>query len=129
MTAAGTFLRRGGLLAGLALLLALTPAPAETRQQQLDREAEARLKKDVTYLASYECEGRGPTTEGINQAADYVAARFRQVGLRPGGTDGYFQPFRVAGAEGALTLAGPLGQSVRLGQGQHFNPLGYDQDG
>src|SRR5436190_20282121 len=45
-------------------------------------EAEARLRQDVTYLASDALEGRGVGTEGLNKAADYVAAQFKQMGLR-----------------------------------------------
>ena len=52
------------------------------------------MKSDVTYLASDELEGRGPTTKGINKAADYIADEFKKAGLKPGGVDGtYFQPF------------------------------------
>ena len=60
---------------------------------------EARLKRDVTYLASDELEGRGVTTQGINLAADYIAAEFKKAGLKPAGKDGsYFQHFTMAGA-------------------------------
>src|SRR5262245_52651867 len=126
MILAGTFLRRGGFLA--LALLAAQAALAQTRDQA-NRAVEARLKKDVTFLASPEYEGRGPTTAGLDRAADYIAEQFRKIGLRPGGKSGYFQPFRVAAAEGSLTLTGPLGQTIQLKQGLQFNPLGYDQNG
>jgi hypothetical protein len=124
---------RKGLLGVLALALlpallwsAAAPVPPEPDPP---RAVEARLKRDVTFLASDRCEGRGPTTEGINLAADYVADQFRQAGLRPGNGNSYFQPFHIAGAEGHLALTGPLGQRIDLRQRIHFNPLGYDQAG
>src|SRR6516225_1729650 len=76
--------------------------------------SEARLKRDITYLASDELEGRGVTTRGINLAADYIAAEFKKAGLKPGGADGsYFQPFTMAGSvlvePPTLQLRGPAG--------------------
>jgi hypothetical protein len=120
--------RRGWLgVLVLVLLPALLWGAARTPQQQ--KEAEARLKRDVTFLASPLCEGRGPTTQGINRAAAYIAAEFQKAGLKPGNVADYFQPFRIAGATGSLTLTGPQGQVVRLEQPRHFIPLGHDQEG
>src|SRR5438309_10427989 len=75
----------------LAFFAALAPA--------LDRDsAVARLRADVTFLASDACEGRGPGTAGIDKAADYVAAAFRAAGLKGAMRDGsYFQPFVIKG--------------------------------
>ena len=61
------------LLAGLSLALLFAPvsnpssarekAPApDVNKNLFDKQAEERLRKDVTFLASDECEGRGPTT-------------------------------------------------------------------
>jgi hypothetical protein len=96
--------------------------------------SEARLKKDITYLASDELEGRGVTTRGINLAADYIAAEFKKAGLKPGGKDGsYFQPFTMPGAvllkPATLRLAGPGGKEVELKSGEHFQPLGVSTSG
>ena len=78
-----------------------------------------RMKKDLFFLASDECEGRGIDTKGINRAADYIVGELKQAGLRPGGKDGsWFQPFSVNQGDGAvkgvntLTLRGP-GQDHR----------------
>ena len=75
-------------------LLLLAPLRAETKPAEAAREAEseARLKKDITYLASDECEGRGPTTKGLDRAADYIANEFKKAGLKPGGVDGTYSP-------------------------------------
>ena len=53
------------------------------------------MKADLFHLAGEECEGRGLKTAGINKAAAYIAAEFKRLGLKPGGSDGYYQPFRV----------------------------------
>lgn len=57
-------------------------------------------KKDIYFLASDNCEGRGPLTKGLDLAADYIAAQFKSSGLKPLSSDGtYFQPFKISGAK------------------------------
>src|SRR5260370_19117373 len=91
---------------------------------------EARMRKDITFLASDECEGRGVTTKGINLAADYIANEVKQAGLKPAGTEGsYFQPFTMRGASklgspNTLVLRGPQGQQIELEQDEDFQVLG-----
>jgi hypothetical protein len=51
-----------------------------------------RMMKTVEYLASNELAGRGPGTDGINKAADFIEEHFKNAGLLPGGDEGsYFQ--------------------------------------
>jgi hypothetical protein len=114
------------VLAGARGLLAETPSRGT--------DSEARLRRDVTFLASDECEGRGVTTEGIRKAADYIAGEFRKAGLKPGGVDGtYFQPFTIPGAvqEGPATFSvrGPKGQVISYKQGVDFYPMGLGHAG
>ena len=54
---------------------------------------ENKIKEDVTFLADDKLEGRGTGTEGERIAADYIAKRFKSLGLEGKGTDGYFQDF------------------------------------
>src|SRR3974390_3046018 len=107
-------LTRWSLLA-LVLPVALATCRAlvaETRSRGV--ESEARLRRDVTVLASDAFEGRGGTTEGIRKAADYIASEFKKAGLKPAGTDGtYFQPFTIPGA----TLEKPATFSIRSPKG------------
>ncbi|HMF75598.1 MAG TPA: M20/M25/M40 family metallo-hydrolase [Bryobacteraceae bacterium] len=76
----------------------------------------------VQYLADDRLEGRLTGTEGYRKAAEYVADRFKQYGLQPAGTQGYFQPVkfdvqRVIAAESKLALkAGAADTSVQLGR-------------
>ena len=98
---------------------------------------EARMLEDIKYLAGEECEGRGVTTKGINLAADYIAAKFKEAGLKPANGTAYFQPFElnsgsklVGGAEtNRLVLKGPQGQAIELELGKHFNVLGFGGSG
>jgi hypothetical protein len=102
-----------------------------------DNEAsEARLRRDITFLASDECEGRGPGTKGIDKAADYIANEFKKAGLKPGGPRGsYFQPFTISAGKsvlkdkGKLVLRGPLGQQIELTPGKDFTITGASGSG
>lgn len=119
-------------LAVLVCLFSLTVlgAPAEERSA-----VEARLRHDVTFLASAECEGRGIHTKGIDRAADFIAGEFVKAGLKPAATTpGYFQPFTVAGrakpgGPHRLSLRGPLGQEIELKMDAHFRPVGLSGKG
>ncbi|MEZ5058514.1 MAG: M20/M25/M40 family metallo-hydrolase [Saprospiraceae bacterium] len=52
------------------------------------------VKVDVVYLSSNLLEGRSTGTPGEQMAAEYIAKRFKDLGLKPMGTDGkYFQYF------------------------------------
>src|SRR2546425_967033 len=64
----------------------------------------AELKSDgrrwwsyVQFLADDKLEGRNTGSEGYRKASQYVAGEFERAGLKPAGTEGYFQPvkFRV----------------------------------
>src|ERR1051326_972408 len=89
-----------------------------------------RLRKDLQFLTSDECEGRGAQTQGLAKAADYIAAEFKRVGLKPAGTEGYFQPFTMRagratpGSKNSLVLKGPLGQEIDLAYDKQFRPIG-----
>src|SRR4051794_37464100 len=105
---------------------------AEDNRRVLD--SEARLKRDVFFLAFDECEGRGPTTEGLKKAGDYIAAEFKKAGLKPGMPDGtWFQPFTINAsileAPAVLTFKGPDGKTVTLKQGVDFHPMGMSASG
>lgn len=54
-----------------------------------------RLKKDVEFLASDKLKGRGTGTPELERAADYIAQRFRKIGLQPASARGYFQSLPV----------------------------------
>jgi hypothetical protein len=116
----------------LVILLFLAGSPAQAAEKNA---CEERMRKDIFFLASDECEGRGVDTKGINLAADYIANEFKKAGLKPGGPDGsWFQPFPIRGSArlgtpNALALNGPLGQEIELKLDEHFAPLGLSSSG
>ncbi|TMQ32262.1 MAG: M28 family peptidase [Planctomycetota bacterium] len=103
--------------------------------QAANEAVEARMRRDVTFLASDECQGRGVTTKGIELAADYIANEFKKAGLKPAGSDGsYFQPFSISGSAkpgspNSLVLQGPQGQAIALRQGADFQIAGCAASG
>jgi hypothetical protein len=126
--------RRPLLGAALALLLLIAPA-SRTRAQALPADvpfvapAEARLRADVTYLAADERGGRGVGTSGIDDAADYIANVFRELGLKPtADADGYFQEFSIRGEAAlvqptTLELELPDGDPITGELDATFSPL------
>ncbi|WP_339757290.1 M28 family peptidase [Algoriphagus aquimarinus] len=61
-----------------------------------DESLKASLKADVTFLAADDLGGRAIGTDGERKAAEYLASEFKEIGLQPKGTEGYFQPFTVS---------------------------------
>jgi hypothetical protein len=92
-----------------ALIAASTPgfaaaqlSPAETAA--LDEIRASRLRGDVSFLASDLLEGRATPSRGLDIAAEYIAARFRSIGLEPMGDNGtYFQIARYLKREQDLS--------------------------
>lgn len=121
------------VLAGLVVLAAWQGRAEEVVPSR--EGAAERMKHDIFFLASDECEGRGVATQGINKAADFIAAEFKKAGLKPGGPDGsYFQPFTMNGqtklaSPNSLVLHGPQGQEIELKQGEHFSVAGLSGSG
>ena len=86
--------RGAAALAALALLAACarTPEPdPDVALATADPVAAVRIEADVRHLASDAMAGRETGTRGYLRASAYVAERFRQAGLQPGGDDGWFQ--------------------------------------
>ncbi|MDP3773556.1 MAG: M20/M25/M40 family metallo-hydrolase [Gemmatimonadales bacterium] len=123
----------------LALALALPLAPLDAQTATTPRAQ--RILSDIRYLASDSLGGRYTGSPGNDSAAAYLARRFRQIGLAPGGDGGtYLQAWTVgnttgtrqAGVDGRATknVVGILrGSDPRLaGQdiviGAHFDHLG-----
>lgn len=51
------------------------------------------IKKHVYFLANDKMKGRGTGSKQAEIASKYVAKEFKKLGLKPLGTDGYFQDF------------------------------------
>ncbi|MBZ0157475.1 MAG: M20/M25/M40 family metallo-hydrolase [Alphaproteobacteria bacterium] len=92
-----------------------------------------RMTETVRLLASAEMKGRGLGTPELDRAAEFIAAKFREAGLHPGGDGGYFQTWEDRGGnpEGTMTMRNVIGilpgekrdgQSVVIGA--HYDHLG-----
>ena len=81
------------VFAALAAGCARTPEPDPgVALSRVDPIAAVRIEADVRHLAGDALEGRETGTRGYRRASAYVAERFRQAGLQPGGDDGsWFQ--------------------------------------
>ncbi len=55
----------------------------------------ANLQAHIHYLADDKLEGRRAGTEGEELAMNYISDQFKQIGLRPKGTEGYYQSFDI----------------------------------
>ncbi|NND77046.1 MAG: M28 family peptidase [Flavobacteriales bacterium] len=51
------------------------------------------IEEDVAFLADDALKGRATGTEGELTAAKYIADRFKEMGIEPKGTNGFFQKF------------------------------------
>ena len=121
----------------LLLLAAAAPASGQSDPVAvLPGSAVERITADLRRLASEEFQGRGPGTEGIDLAADYIRDGFREAGLTSGTADGsYFQPFSISmgsdvdAAATRLVLYGSDGGKRPLTLGSEFQPLTYGGGG
>ncbi len=121
-----------------AAVTAVTAVTAVAVRAQVAAEHTAaveRLRRDVQFLASPECEGRGIDTRGIDKAAASIAEEFRKAGLRPAMPDGsYFQPFTVTAAAKLAeppraVLRPPQGKTIELEAGVEFTAMGFSASG
>ncbi len=105
---------------------------------------DAQIEMDIEYLASDELEGRGTGEKGEKLAAEYISMRMKEAGLKPKGTNGYYQDFAVKnkdnphGAEfaqsGEMMVRNVIGfldnnalNTVVIGA--HYDHLGYAHAG
>ena len=73
------------------------------------------VRAHVAFLADDVLEGRKTGTRGYEIAARYVAAQLEAYGLKPGGSDGWFQQVDFQQTErgaqrGSVTISGPAGE-------------------
>jgi hypothetical protein len=109
---------------------------------------ENKIQDDVAFLADDKLEGRQTGTEGEKAAAEYLAKRFKALGLEPKGTDGYFQDFTFkpkAGPHQEVKFTDVKADSTVTGRnivaylnnnanqtivvGAHYDHLGYGAEG
>ena len=100
-------------------------------QKPFDDPVLERMRKDIFFLASPDCEGRGIDTKGIDKAADRIVEVFKEAGLKPATKDGsYFQPFNVTmsaklGKPTSFTLLGPDDAKKEPELGSGYTAMGF----
>lgn len=77
------------------MLAALWVAASATIRPLAAQSVTDRIAADVRYLADDRREGRGVGSAGLDSAAQYIAAAFAALGLKPGGGPAYFQRFTI----------------------------------
>ena len=94
----------------------------------------ADLRADVEYLASDDLEGRMTGTPGAAKAADYIIERFRDVGVRPAGSEGtYFHEFPFTSGvevmkEGNKLEVSGKGIEEKYAVNGGFRPLAFSEN-
>jgi len=106
------------------------------------------IEEDVVFLASDELEGRQTGSDGEAAAADYIALRFKNLGLEAKGTKDYFQTFSfkpktdphqevnytVKDGDSTITGTNVIGFIDNKAEntiiiGAHYDHLGYGAEG
>jgi hypothetical protein len=83
---------RGWLL--LVLIFFSQPGISQ-KLKKSDQLILANLQTHIHYLADDKLEGRRAGTAGEELAMNYISDQFKQIGLRPKGTEGYYQAFNI----------------------------------
>lgn len=103
--------------------------------------SEKDLLKHVVFLADDALKGRGFGMPELDQAADYIADQFKQIGLVPGGADdSYFQAWEDTGGDppkeatlknviGIIPGKNPAYQGQSVIVGAHYDHLGLGWPG
>ena len=118
--------------APLLVFALLLPVPSVAAK--LAEADPARYLEHVKYLAAPEREGRDAGSQGLEDAANYIAERFEQYGLEPVGEAGSFlQPFTVTtgatmGDGNRLTVQHGE-ESVSLRPGEDYVPVNFSSNG
>lgn len=115
------------------VLVALLAGVATSGEEIITASA---LLEQVQILASPAMMGRGVGTPGIDRAADHVAREFQMAGLKPGGTQRYYQPLsvitgvRVGRKTRMYQISGAPGhQRSEALSDDLFVPFGFSADG
>ncbi len=118
----------GTLLAAVGastLVLSATDEPAVSPEN---------LRTHLRFLASDDMRGRANGSPELDRAAGYVAGQFEQAGLRPGGVDGWYQPFRLVaglsvGEGNGLSISTGGGVTAAFSLGTSYYPLSTHAEG
>jgi aminopeptidase YwaD len=92
-----------------------------------------RYLNDIKTLAAPDMEGRGAGTKGLERATKFVEHRYKSLGLKPAGTDGYLQPFTVTTGAKLKSdnefVEDEAGKKRPLTLNQDFVPVSFSSSG
>ena len=114
----------------LFVLLIISQVAVAQKLSKSDKALVEYLKSEVGYLASDELKGRRAGDPGETLAANFIAAKFKEVGLVPKGDNAdYFQNFtindgKLIAPSTFLTING-----TKLEPGSDFYPLAFSKNG
>ena len=114
-------------------LSALLTSQAVAAPQSIGAADPSRYLEDIKALTAPSMEGRGDDTKGLIRAAHLLEKRYHELGLKPAGTNSYFQPFTVV--TGAKLKADNLfavqqgDQKQELKLNQDFVPFSFSSSG
>lgn len=80
----------------LLLLIFFNQVGISQKLKKSDQVTFTNLQNHIHYLADDKLEGRRVGTKGEELAMDYISDQFKQIGLRPKGTVGYYQDFMIS---------------------------------
>lgn len=127
------------------LIIFLSLFACKTKKEYIP---ENKIREDVMYLSNDKLEGRQTGSEGEKAAGEYIAKRFKELGLEPKGNNGYFQEFTFkpktdphsevtfteSNSDSTVTGRNVLGyidnkadQTIVIGA--HYDHLGYNEYG
>jgi Zn-dependent M28 family amino/carboxypeptidase len=125
--ASGLVLAGALMVTGAAFkTLQLSGSDAAAQRSGWNQIDQDRLLENIKILASDEFEGRAPASKGEELTMAFLEAQFKQVGLRPGNSDGtYFQKVPMVGItadpSAQLAFTQPAsGDKVTLRYGDDF---------
>lgn len=95
----------------IGLLSAVLRAQEATRAEPLSEEA---VKATLSFLADDAMSGRDTPSPGLERAADWIEARFKSLGLKPGAGESFSHVYEKPGLE----FATDEGFLLEIGSGQ-----------
>jgi Zn-dependent M28 family amino/carboxypeptidase len=107
------------------LLLTLSVAAFSQKLSKSDKTTLDNLKKHIGFLADDKLEGRRAGTEGEKQAREYISTQFRNIGIIPKGTEGYYQSFEINDGKQILETSYFSVNGKNLTVGTEYFPLAF----
>jgi len=86
------------------------------------------LQSYIGYLADDKLEGRRAGTNGEKLAGEYISQKFKEIGLQPKGTDGFFQSFEIYDGKQINTATHFIINENNLVVEKDFFPFSFSQN-